>query len=248
MDDLMRRVFACLPTAFSWIFQAELVLFNARRKLQSDLEDEVYGGPKTNGQSAEATLRAQSLGLVNRCFHISHLPTSTALERIDHLVGIYNEMVTLLNTSVAISSSAPNYFQLAPPGDCEKIAKPGEVVGAYCYPGDWLYKDPSAHFIRVCSSSANKRDDDLCDALIHEMAHFVGPVGADAITDQGGHAYAEAALRLNHDRAMRSASCYAWLPWLARQGTSAWLTPVPSTTASGRQPGRPNRTFSPAHS
>jgi len=54
------------------------------------------------------------------------------------------------------------------------------------------------------------------------MAHFSGPEAvADRIQDPAGNL---AALALPHHTAMRCASNYAWLAWLARLPRSQWLT------------------------
>jgi hypothetical protein len=63
--------------------------------------------------------------------------------------------------------------------------------------------------------------EDITDILNHEMAHFVGPNAPNDITDQGGM-YGDDALTLNYERAMKSASCHAWLAWLARKPSSEW--------------------------
>ncbi len=67
----------------------------------------------------------------------------------------------------------------------------------------------------------------IVDASIHEFAHFCRPLGAD----EAGHAmaggrpaYGSLALGLAKSAAMKNASSYAWLAYLARMEKTKWLT------------------------
>ena len=63
---------------------------------------------------------------------------------------------------------------------------------------------------------------DLTDLTTHESVHFAGNIGHGQIG--GRTAYGKAAFRLSNAQALKNASNYTWLAYLARMPNSRWLT------------------------
>jgi len=73
----------------------------------------------------------------------------------------------------------------------------------------------------------DQSDEFVVDATMHECAHFVGPIGSEEIGHAvvgGRAAYGKLALTLSRGDALKNASSYAWLAYLARKPSSVWLT------------------------
>jgi peptidoglycan hydrolase-like protein with peptidoglycan-binding domain len=221
---VLLRVYANLPQVMSWTSAAIRQLQNAEDYLRSSTPDWM----EASGQ--------QSLLLVDRCFHVIDLGPDRAVQAIWNIRRIFRNMQMVVGHFSEATDFGTGYFQPATSGFFTKDKK---LVFAYTFPGGWTATDRNnpnlpatsnstgetlrEDAIYICTdASKDKSSEDLTDMLIHELAHFVGPEkGFFQIVD---HAYGTAALQLNHQTAIRTASCYAWLAWLARKPMSEWQT------------------------
>lgn len=98
---------------------------------------------------------------------------------------------------------------------------------AYTFPGHFAKRNPDDGIWYVRSKIEPATEEFIVDASIHEFAHFCGPLGADEVGHAmigGQPAYGSLALGLAKSAAMKNASSYAWLAYLARMEKSKWLT------------------------
>jgi hypothetical protein len=217
---IMDRVYDSLPTCLLWNIQARRCLNKAIRLQSGDVTVE------------EVDDAAKCLDVVDRCFKVKALPTEEGLREMKAVRDVFNK----INRVITNSERNVRFFHLAPPGT---ETRGGVVIQAFTYPGGFTRRGPdgnppmsnpdfvgpnlSQNGIYICEPSV--RDSTalhLVDILNHEMAHFAGPEAmADRIQDPAGNL---AALALPHHTAMRCASNYAWLAWLARLPQTEWMT------------------------
>lgn len=217
---IMDRVYDSLPTCRLWIAHARVCLNKAIQ---------LRMGHVTDDGVAEAT---DCLALVDRCFKVASLSDQDALRAMRDIRLVIQKM----NQVVIQSVRGVKFFHLAPAGT---ERRGGVVIQAFTYAGGFTRRGPdgnppmshpeyvgpnlSQNGIYMCEPSLrNSTAIHLVDILNHEMAHFAGPEApADRVLDPAGNL---AALALPHHTAMRCASNYAWLTWLARLPRSQWLT------------------------
>lgn len=217
---IMDRVYDSLPTCRLWIAHARQCLNKAIQLLSGHVTED------------EAEVAADCLNLVDRCFKVAALGKEEALRAMKAVRLVIQKM----NLVVTQSVRGVQFFHLAPAGTDRRG---GVVIQAFTYPGGFTRRGPdgnppmsspefsgpnlSQNGIYICEPSVrNSTAIHLVDILNHEMAHFAGPEPvADRIQDPAGGL---AALALSHHSAMRCASNYAWLAWLARLPRSQWLT------------------------
>jgi hypothetical protein len=202
--DWMKRVYRLMPMAEIWRAAAERVLTAAEAGLKSSLPT-----PDQN----------HAMDLVDRVFKMTPSGQSTAqsIADIQQIKGVFVQMKQLIQ---AIIGGA---FYLH---ECvTELAHPKDI--AYTHPGAWALRTPSDGIWYLRSKIEPATDEFVVDASIHEFAHFCGPQGANHVghAQVGGQpAYGMLALQLSKADAMRNASSYAWLAYLARKPSSVWLT------------------------
>ena len=202
--DWMKRVYRLMPSAEVWRAAAERVLTLAQAGLQSSFP------------SAEQN---HAMDLVDRVFKLTPNPGQTtpqSIADIQQIKGVFQQMRQLIQ---AIIGGAFYLHESVEPGHANDIA--------YTYPGHWALKTPSDGIWYVKAKIAPASDEFVIDASIHEFAHFCGPQGANHIghAQIGGQpAYGALALQLPRADAMKNASSYAWLAYLARKPSAVWLT------------------------
>lgn len=217
---IMDRVYLSLPIAQAWMTAAAARLIDALKRLEG------------TAMTGELERCEASLDLVDRCFKVKSLKEGAAADATRGLWARFRQMQKV----VTESQPGVRYFHKAPPGT---EVQNGLTINAFTYPGGYTRRDkdgnlPMAHpefagpnllqnGIYMCEPSIKGISTaNLVDLLVHEMAHFAGPEPvADRIGDPSGGL---AALELPHDTAVRSATNYAWLAWLARLPQKEWMT------------------------
>jgi len=211
---VMTRVQAALPEALSWAGLAIQRLAEAEEKLKG-----------TPGPDFTVSLQ-----LVDRCFKVIGLGKDGGLKALKHIRPIFATMREVIIVSMKVS-----FFHQAP-GGCNA---PGKSINAFTYCGGFKKRDGNGlppmsnpefsgpnvpqNGIYMCTNNiANKNRDHLVDLMVHELAHFVGPASGPFMIED--HSGGLAALKSSHNIAIRTASNYAWLAWLARLPRSQWLT------------------------
>lgn len=216
--SVMLRVKGALPIALQWSLAA-------RRRLA-----EAIGFAK--GQATGGDFK-RSHDLVHRCFKIKTLSAENAVKAMRKIDGIFEEMPKV----IFADNVGKGIFYRAPAGGCRTA---GRKINAFTFPGGFRKVDrttglpPMSHpefsgpnvsqrGIYMCTVSIASKDPfNMADLIVHEMAHFVGPAkGFHRIQDHSGGLDA---LNSNHITAIRTASNYAWLAWLARLPKSQWMT------------------------
>jgi hypothetical protein len=215
--SVMVRVKGALPTALQWSLAA-------RRRLA-----EAIGFAK--GQATGGDFK-RSHDLVDRCFKIKSLTSQGAIRAMRRIDAVFEEMPKAIHADTV----GKGIFRKAP-GGCSTA---GRTINAFTYPGGFRKIDPatgappmsnpefrgpnvSQRGIYMCTSNIASKDVfAMTDLIVHEMSHFVGP--SRGFYRIGDHSGGLAALRSNHITAIRTASNYAWLAWLARLNKSQWMT------------------------
>jgi hypothetical protein len=110
----------------------------------------------------------------------------------------------------------------------ESVAPGHANHNAYTMEGHWALKNPADGIWYVRARIEPASDEFIVDATIHEFAHFCGPMSAATKIGHalvgGQPAYGNLALSLGRSDALRNASSYAWLAYLARKPAAVWLT------------------------
>lgn len=155
--------------------------------------------------------------LTNRCFKIGEngRKGKAVADDIVRIDSVFKEIQALFKE---IDLGKP-YFQLSPSGH--------SMDNAYTYPGHWKFRNPKDGIWFVESNLKNRNSEFIVDAMIHECAHYCGPLGAKAVDHakvRGKAAYGQLALGLTRSQALVNASSYAWLAYLARLPEDQWLT------------------------
>ena len=199
-DEVLTQVEAGLMRGIGWTFHARAVL--------NDATAHTHGKKETK----------EHYDLVDRCFKIKSLESSAARTAMDKIVTIFFRM------PLARTRKTP--FLVKETKKC--TTDEGHSVFARAYMGGFHSTKPKHKPVYICTGNMDgKGTDFMADAMVHELAHYCGPLtGADRIDHGGGAnpAYGLAALKLEHSAAMISASNYAWLAWLARLPKSQWQT------------------------
>lgn len=219
---IMDRVYDSLPMCLLWINHARKCLNLAIRLQSAEVSFE------------EVDEAVACLDVVDRCFKVKALPTADGLKAMKDIRLVFQKM----NSVVTGSEKGVRYFHLAPAGT---ETRGGVVIQAFTYPGGFTRRGADGHppmsspefagpnlsqnGIYICEPSVRASTaEHLVDILNHEMAHFAGPEPvADRVQDPAGNL---AALALPHHSAVRCASNYAWLAWLARLPRSQWMTNI----------------------
>jgi len=204
-SDMMTRVYRLMPTVESWRASGGRVL------------DLAAGALKTT--TSPLPEQKMALGLVDRVFKVTNHPGQTvaqSLKDIERIKSVFNEIKLLLQ---AITRGQRYLHQSNDPKHSADTA--------YTFPGHWKNKDPKDGIWYVKEKIQNATDEFVVDATMHEFAHFCGPFGVEAVGHAkigGAPAYGDSALTLSKPDAMKNASSYAWLAYLARKPASQWLT------------------------
>ncbi len=164
--------------------------------------------------------REPSYNLVDRCFKIRSLSTK---EQQRHAI---NKIIHIFNRMPRARRAVSPFVRKG--GKCKN--KDGDKVFAEAIMGGFHSEIEDRRRIKTCvDNMRGKNVYFMTDAMVHEMAHLVGPASGPNMIWHGGRAnpaYALDALELNHREALISASNYAWLAWLARLPVSEWMTNI----------------------
>jgi hypothetical protein len=212
------RVKGALPIALQWSLAA-------RRRLA-----EAIGFSK--GQATGGDFK-RAHDLVDRCYKIKSLTAENAVKAMQRIDKVFEEMPKV----IFADKVGTGIFQVAPKGGC---SRPGKSINAFTYPGGFRKIDPatgkppmsnpefsgpnvSQRGIYMCTTNIASKDAfAMTDLIVHEMSHFTGP--SKGFFRIGDHSGGLAALSSTHIVAIRTASNYAWLAWLARLDKSQWMT------------------------
>jgi hypothetical protein len=153
----------------------------------------------------------KALKLVNRCFKIESSNKEQMKKDILQIRAVYDQIGIFLAAVIA--------------GQRYLIESPGGHAGdnAYCFPGHWTKKDTSDGIWFVKASCNLKKATWLTDLLMHESAHFCGPLGSGEI---GGDVYGNAALSLPRASALYNAANYAWFAGISQLSSERWESGV----------------------
>ena len=199
-SPLMYRVYRLLPMAEIWRAAAERVLSAALRALNA---------------TTPSNDDALALALVDRCFKVQERGRTPA-QIVGDIASIRRTFQEIRNLFDAIRSGK-EYLHDAPPGPEH------QKDNAYTYCGHWKNKKPDDGIWYVKESLEGKPDELVVDVTMHECAHFVSEeIGHAKVAGQT--AYGKLALTLSRGDALKNASSYAWLAYLARKPSSVWLT------------------------
>jgi hypothetical protein len=215
MTSQLKRIYGLVPKAQRWADATIKVLAEARNFMA------------TNGFD-DKDLR--SLRLVNRCFKViedigvtlsDQQKSAQVIGDLDRAAKIFNEIKAVL---AAVRNNKIYIHEVFDDPD-----EPATI--AYALIGYWKYKNPINGIYFVKSAIEKKTDDFIVDAMMHELAHFVGPESPDP--EAVGHAiieketaYGRLALKVDRVNAFRNASSYAWLAYLARMSPEQWMKAV----------------------
>jgi hypothetical protein len=202
--DWMKRVYKLIPTAELWRAAAERVLITAEGGLKAAVQSEA---------------QKQAIGLVDRVFKLTTSGQSKAQSVIDvqQIKGVFDQMRPLIQ---AINKGDLYLHESVEAGHTNH--------NAYTMEGHWIYKKPSDGIWYVRANIEPATDEFIVDCTIHEFAHFCGPLSPATKIGHaligGQPAYGNLALQLGRSDALRNASSYAWLAYLARKPAAVWLT------------------------
>ncbi|WP_182867495.1 hypothetical protein [Stieleria mannarensis] len=198
--DVMTRVNTAVNRAERWALRAVIELLNALQYLE--------------GKKAQKP----SYDLVDRCFKIKSLSTEK------QQVHAINKIIKIFNRYPRARRAVRPFVRTG--GSCTNDK--GHAIFAEAIPGGFHMEVEDHKRVKVCVKNMKGKDVTfMTDAMVHEMAHLVGPANGKEKIMHGGRkdaAYGLAALSLTHSEAMISASNYAWLAWLARLPKSEWMT------------------------
>lgn len=198
--DVMIRANTAVNKGVKWALKAVVELLNALEFVEGKKE------------------RKPSYDLVDRCFKIDTLSTG---QQKKHAI---NKIIKIFNRYPRARRSVKPFVRTG--GKC--INEKGELIFAEAIVGGFHSTVEDQKRIKVCVKNMKGKDVIfMTDAMVHEMAHLVGPInGAERIVHGGRKqpAYRELAFLLTHREALISASNYAWLAWLARLPESEWMT------------------------
>ncbi|PAY15528.1 hypothetical protein CKO51_31415 [Rhodopirellula sp. SM50] len=198
--DVMTRINSSVNRAERWALKAVIELLNAILYLE---------GKK--GQKP-------SYDLVDRCFKIKSLPTEK------QQIHAINKMIKIFNRYSRARRAVKPFVRSG--GSCRN--EKGHAIFAEAIPGGFHSAVEDRKRVKVCVKNMKGKDINfMTDAMVHELAHLVGPASGTEMIMHGGRkeaAYGLKALQLTHREAMISASNYAWLAWLARLPQAEWLT------------------------
>ena len=195
-DALIKRAKRLIATADRWRDSAEKVLYWAGCSLRDP------GASEYNDRA---------YNLVDRCFMIHEHKDNRSRIALDlaKIKSCYRPMARFYGHIKAHGG----YLHIGPPinqGD-----------RAYANVGGYAKGDKSGiTFVYAACRTLN--DTDLTDLITHESVHFAGNIGHAQIG--GRTAYGKDALRLSNAKALKNASNYSWLAYLARLPHSQWLT------------------------
>jgi hypothetical protein len=202
--DWMKRVYKLMPTVEVWRSAAEKVLILAETGVNLP---------------TPSPLQSLAMNLVDRVFKLTSAPGQTTAQTkadLQGMKGVFGQMKLLIQ---AINKGDMYLHESTDP------AHAGD--NAYTLPGHWAMKTPSDGIWYTRAKVEPQTDEWVVDCTIHEFAHFCGPLGANAIDHAhvgGKPAYGALALTLNRSDALKNASSYAWLAYLARKPSTQWLT------------------------
>ena len=198
--EVMKRVDAAIAKGQKWALKAVIVLLNAIEYIDGKKEYQ------------------PSYDLVDRCFKIDSLSTGKQKRLVcNRIIKIFNRFSRARNAVKPFARTGAS---------C--TSKEGWPIFAEAIVGGYHSENDDYKRIKICVPNMRGKDVIfMTDAMVHEMAHLVGPfTGPDRIVHGGRKdpAYGLDALKLTHRETLISASNYAWLAWLARLPKSQWLT------------------------
>ncbi len=184
-----------IDDADKWRDAAEKVLYWATCSLKS---------PKASAYNDLA------LALVDRCFKIHEHIFNVSKEK--DIIAIKKCFRSVAEFFVEVKADK-GFLTQGPAKD------PGDI--AYAVVGGWKAgnKDGITFVLEKCK---DKDDTDLTDIIMHESVHFAGGIGHALIG--GEAAYGEKVFKLSNEKALKNASSYAYLAYLARMDHTKWLT------------------------
>ncbi|MEZ6128814.1 MAG: hypothetical protein R3C59_09040 [Planctomycetaceae bacterium] len=193
--SLIARAKRLVDDADKWRDAAEKVLYWASCSVKT---------PKASPFNDKA------LSLVHRCFKVKDHVFDFQVEK-----DISNIKKVISNVGKFFESvkAGNGFLTLGPAKD------PGDI--AYAVVGGWKSgnKDGLTFVAEKCNS---KSDESLTDVIMHESVHFAGGIGHAKIGNDV--AYGEKAFLLSNEKALKNASSYAYLAYLARMDHTKWLT------------------------
>lgn len=200
---IMDRVYSAVTIAMNWTVTASHALESTMAYLNGD------------------KLFEDHYKLVDRCFKIStvsdDLEVKKAILKIKKIFELMRRARMTVDPLLIKQTRGCN--------------PPGKTNFATAQNGGFYLKEPVEEMsIRICTHniSDSRSTEWMADLLVHEFAHFVGPLkGQVGAIGHGGRAkdmYGLDAFTLNHKECMISASNYAWLAWLSRLPKDQWLT------------------------
>lgn len=195
-----QKITAAIPVAILWIMMAKKSLALSAAFL--------------NG--ATSSENEKNSNLVDRCFKLRTVNNIEAKKSIRHVTDVFDRMIPAI-------FQLQTFSQIKPVVKCKPGANATAVVGGF------QSKHPNFKKITYCPARIEKKDvNDVADILVHELAHYCGPLppSPKAISHGGvvPPAYKLRAFTLSHRQSLISASNYSWLAFLARLPSSQWLT------------------------
>ena len=195
-DALIKRVRRLIATADRWRGSAEKVLYWARCSLKDP------GASEFNDRA---------YNFVDRCFMIhEHKNNHSKIENdLRRIKTVFRGMAKFY----ADVKAHGGYICCGPP------IGPGD--NAYAQIGGY-HKGDKTGITFVYAKCRTWNNTELTDLTTHESVHFAGNIGHAQIG--GRTAYSNAAFRLSNAKALKNASSYTWLTYLAQMPHSRWLT------------------------
>ena len=194
---LLRRAKGLVAKADSWRASAEKVLYWATCSVDDP---------------GESKYNDTALALVDRCFKVnSHDSKSRIKKDIQKIKKSFRRCAGFY--AVVKKSERFKFLSVGPPSE--------ENALAYAEPDGWRNGDTKG-LVFVINRCESVTDTHLTDIITHESIHFAAGIGHSKIN--GKVAYGTMAFRLSNAKALKNASNYAYLAYLARMPHTKWLT------------------------
>lgn len=194
-EQLIKRAKRLVGVADTWRESTEKVLYWARCSVNDP------GGSQYNDRA---------LALVDRCFKVKTHKTKDRIKRdLDFIKKCFRRIAWFFDEVKADKG----FLSVGPP------VRPNDI--AYAQVDGWRKGDKDG-LVFVLAQCKGRKDENLTDIIMHESVHFAAGVGHYEIN--GEPAYGQKVFGLTNAQALKNASSYAYLAYLARLPHTQWLT------------------------